>query len=161
MYDLSACLSNANDFFEISSIIDCKRTEFEYKYLSVYGTNLSFSCELYLKYLLLKNSCSLEKIQKRGHNLKKLFNLLQKNFSSVAEIILEYYDQECPRNDIENLLASDGANFMDFRYLYEKRKDGKDKQIHSSDLAIFARALKKVCNNYDDIIKKGKNEDEY
>ena len=141
-YNLDECLQNANDFFQISCIIDRKRLEFSYKYLSVLITNLSFSCELYLKYILLKNGYSTKKIG-RTHDLRSLFNCIQTCFLDVFKCINNFYKEEKPITSIEQLLNRCGTNFLEFRYLYEHKKH---KYVYTTDLAAFARALKKYCN---------------
>jgi len=164
---MNNCLANANDFFEIACMIDNLRVEFSYKYLSVFVTNLSFSCELYMKYILLKKSVDAKCLRK--HNLLELYKTIQDKYSDIAKKIEDMYMEEEPIHDVLFLLESDGNNFIDFRYLYEKKDDKKSnskdngkksnskdndkksnskdncKKSHSTDLACLARSLKRIC----------------
>lgn len=63
------CLKEANSYFEISN--RCKDMAFS-EYNNAFLTNVSFSCELYLKYLLLKSKIDC----RREHNLYRLYKKL-------------------------------------------------------------------------------------
>lgn len=142
MIDVNNCLSNADDFFEVASYIDNQKNMFEYKYLSVLVTNLSFACELYLKFLLLKSDRNNE-YTIRMHNLKDLFSALKTISPDVYLQVVERFESGLHTRSVEELLNMDGNSFVDFRYLYEL---DKSKAVHITELGSFARALKETAN---------------
>ncbi|MGN1224520.1 MAG: hypothetical protein ACI4TG_05380, partial [Ruminococcus sp.] len=79
----------------------------------------------------------------RTHDLRSLFNYIQTYFLDIFKYINNFYKEEKPITSIEQLLNRCGTNFLEFRYLHEHKKD---KYVYTTDLAAFARALKKYCN---------------
>ncbi|OAB40868.1 hypothetical protein PMSD_00830 [Paenibacillus macquariensis subsp. defensor] len=105
------CLNEANAYFEVS--FRCKDM-IHNDYRNAFLTNVSFACELYLKYLLLIQSIDCRK----EHNLYKLFKKL-------PEKIKEELKKKHPCGNIsidkfELELDEIGQAFMIFRYMYER-----------------------------------------
>ncbi|QQK79935.1 HEPN domain-containing protein [Salicibibacter cibi] len=105
------CLNEANAYFEVSS--RCKDM-FLSEYKNAFLTNVSFACELYLKYLLLKQYINCRK----EHNLYKLYKKL-------PEKIQEDLKKKHPCGNIsidefELELDNIGQAYMIFRYIYER-----------------------------------------
>lgn len=88
----------------------------EAKSIIPFIVNLSFSCELYLKLILINNNLKIEELRKLSHNLLSLFNKLnveQKN------IIYEYFDKNTKYTikELENELNKIQNSFPEWRYL--------------------------------------------
>ncbi|WP_121616326.1 HEPN domain-containing protein [Virgibacillus halodenitrificans] len=105
------CLNEANAYFEIS--FRCKDMIYN-DYSNAFLTNVSFACELYLKYLLLIHRIDCRKV----HNLYKLFKKLpekiQENLRKThpcGNTSIDKFEQEL--DDI-------GQAYMIFRYIYER-----------------------------------------
>lgn len=105
------CLKEANAYHEVS--FRCKDMMFS-NYSNAFLTNVSFACELYLKYLLLANNIDC----RREHNLYRLFKRLPekmqedlKNKHPCGNILKDNFELE---------LDDVGQAFMIFRYMYER-----------------------------------------
>ena len=79
------------------------------------AVNLAFSIELYLKYLLTKNSKN--KKPCRGHNLLDLFNSLDSTIKQEIVKITGYNEEE-----FKILLSKHAEAFVEWRYIYERNK---------------------------------------
>lgn len=134
---ISACISNANDFYEIACDIDSKRFPLQYKYLSVFATNLTFACELYFKAILLEEKGKLI----TGHGLTALFSQLTNETQNALEA--EFSKGKYLR-DLSETLKNCNNIFVDFRYLHQ---NNKNKEIHTTDLGNLARTLRVICKN--------------
>ena len=105
------CLDEANAYFEIS--IRCMDMIYTINN-SALLTNVSFACELYLKYLLLTN-----KIDCRNeHNLLKLFKKLPKETQENLKKIHPCGNTSIDKFELE--LEDIGHAFTIFRYIYER-----------------------------------------
>ena len=71
-FNKELCLRNANEFYEVAQLLDKHREHGEYRYLTPCIVNLSFACELYLKYLLGRRTNN----SKNGHSLLDIYNNL-------------------------------------------------------------------------------------
>lgn len=91
---------------------------FQYKYLSVFATNLSFACELYLKAILMNEK---QKII-IGHRLLELYGQLKNDTKKDLEI--EFNKNKGLRNLME-VIGICNDTFVDSRYLYENEKSKK------------------------------------
>lgn len=105
------CLNEANAYFEVA--FRCKDMIFT-KHMNALLTNVSFACELYLKYLLLIHRIDC----RRDHNLYKLFKKLPDN---VQEDLKKKHP--CGNTSIDNFeleLHDIGQAYTIFRYMYER-----------------------------------------
>ena len=95
--------------------------------------NISFSCELFIKCLLVKNKAPI-----KGHNLKELFdNLDNEQRQQIKGLTKE--------NDFDIVLKNHSDFFVKYRYVYEE-----DNKITSVNLAfMFA-----LANSLKDVIKE-------
>ena len=80
---ITKCVSDANNFFEIACYCENKVVMFHYSYISVFVTNLSFACELYIKAILIREKQEFIK----GHSLEILFSQLSKNTRYIRKRI--------------------------------------------------------------------------
>lgn len=135
-FDLDQCLSNAYDFYEIACEINKKRNFREYKYMAVFATNLSFSCELYFKAILFK-----ENNQQFSHKLNSLFTELSDTAKSALKT--EFNNTNNLYDLSETLMNCDNV-FEDFRYLHECNKN---KKLFTTDLFHLVHSLRNVCQN--------------
>ena len=90
--------------------------------------NISFSCELFLKCLLVKNERPT-----KGHNLKELFDKLDNEQRKQIKKLTK-------ENDFDIVLKNHSTYFEKFRYVYEE-----DKEITNVNLLFlfsFANSLK-------------------
>lgn len=105
------CLNEADAYFEVS--FRCKDMIYS-NYSNAFLTNVSFACELYLKYLLL-----IQNIDCRSeHNLYKLFKKLPKKIQEDLK-----KNHPCGNTSIDKFeleLDNIGQAYMIFRYIYER-----------------------------------------
>ena len=136
-FNKELCLRNANEFYKVAQLLDKQREHGEYRFLIPCIVNLSFACELYLKYLLGRrtNKC------KNGHSLFAIYNNLLS--TEIKYQINEAFDSNWVRSFEESLLICD-KYFVDFRYLHEKDDEWS---VHTSDLFRIVHALNTVCNS--------------
>lgn len=148
-YNLKLCLENANAFYNVACLIDKKENCWDFKenMLSAYVVNLTLSCELFLKFLLLNNNSGII----NSHELKRLNDKLVEVAPKIAEEVKEYYYQEnnITNQQFEMLLELSNDSFVDFRYSHENKKE--ELLIHSTDVSSLARALKRVCEKYESL----------
>lgn len=130
------------------------RNEVSYGYQadSSIKTLLAFSCECYLKSLLLFNEKKLKDLKDIGHGLTELFTSLDdETISKVFMIMIdnygynlvntEYYDVSDITEKFMIDLAKYSSAFTDARYSAENNKD-----INYNFLKIFALSLRDVAN---------------
>lgn len=98
------------------------------------NTNLSFSCELILKALLLKYSNKTA----RGHNLSILFKKLDLNLQVKIETLVHthWIDTENPIGNFHERLKENSLAFEKLRYVYEG-----DIGFSFTFISIFSDAL--------------------
>lgn len=134
---IKSCIANANDFYEISCIIDSKKIMFQYKYLSVLATNLSFACELYLKSILMNEKQEIIS----GHKLLELYKQLKDD--TKKELEMEFNKNKGMQNLME-VISNCNDTFVESRYLYENKKSIK---IYITDLINLVNSLRIICKN--------------
>ncbi|MGG0718215.1 HEPN domain-containing protein [Robertmurraya massiliosenegalensis] len=105
------CLNEANAYFEVS--YRCKDMMFN-DYRNAFFTNVSFACELYLKYFLLIN----KKDCRKEHNLYKLFKKLPNEIQH--ELKEGHPCGNIKRDTFDLSLEEIGQAYMIFRYMYER-----------------------------------------
>ena len=131
-------LGIADDFYE--AYIKCLKTNNDNPYVVVPAfVNGLFSCELYLKSILNTNN--------KGHNLKELFDLLDKRKQKELE------DVECDeRYTLELLLNGIGNGFEVWRYCFEdEHKDFEEKypfEYTNYFLKTYLPVLKRMAQKY-------------
>ena len=136
-FNKELCLRNANEFYEVAQLLDKHREHGEYRYLTPCIVNLSFACELYLKYLLGRRTNN----SKNGHSLLDIYNNLPS--PEIKQQINEALDSKWVRSFEESLLICD-KYFVDFRYIHEKDDNWS---VYTSDLFRVVHALYTVCNS--------------
>ncbi len=115
-------------------------------------TLLAFSCECYLKSLLLFNGKNLKELKDIGHGLTELFTALDNDaISNVFDIMTEKYGYNLVNNEYYDVvditekfmidLAKYSSAFTDARYSAENNKD-----INYKFLKMFALSLRDVTN---------------
>lgn len=92
--------------------------------------NISFSCELFVKCLLVKNKTPI-----KGHNLKELFDKLD----SAQKQQIKKLTKEI---DFDILLENHSDYFVKFRYVYGE--NNKMSNVNLSFMFAFANSLKDV-----------------
>ncbi|MBG9754347.1 HEPN domain-containing protein [Lysinibacillus sphaericus] len=105
------CLNEANAYFEVS--FRCKDM-IHNDYRNAFLTNVSFACELYLKYLLLNQNIDCRK----EHNLYKLFKKLPEKIQD--ELKRKHHCGKVLIDEFELELEDIGQAYMIFRYMYER-----------------------------------------
>lgn len=109
--------------------------------------NLSFSCELFLKYLIEEKG-----EQERGHNLGKLF----KNIDYTTRVILYRLislrhrhsngNKDMSNEEIEEKIRIHSHVFEDFRYLHENpKKVFKENKFDFNFIINLSVVLKTYC----------------
>jgi hypothetical protein len=101
-----------------------------------FGVNVSFSCELFLKAIMLHQSSTNE--CDKGHDLKKLYEKLDINIKNSIEGI---YSKNGGNKPIDELLKEEGKSFIEWRYAYEH-----DVSMDVSDMIVFAKSLQEYTN---------------
>ena len=92
--------------------------------------NVSFSCELFLKCLLVEN-----KLPAKGHNLKELFDRLDNEQKQQIE-------KRTKTTDFDTILEIHSDYFVNFRYFHEKSEEISI--VNLSFMFSFANSLKSV-----------------
>lgn len=109
--------------------------------------NMAFSCEVYLKLLLIDNDFNFEKLKNRElHDLSKLYEnnekILKEKLCSEFKI---KYGNNATLEFIENEIAKISNVFIDWRYIYEKR-DLKS-EVNYGFLIAFCSFLDRYAQN--------------
>ncbi len=104
------------------------------------GMIAAFSCELYLKALLLVNGCSL-----RGHSLKELFEKLPSHEQEIImELLIERgYTKDNILLELDNLSEA----FIEIRYSHERTGFAFNTVFLPSLLVVLYRRCKKIIPN--------------
>jgi HEPN domain-containing protein len=105
------CLKEANAYFEVSH--RCKDMIFS-EHSNAVLTNVSFACELYLKYLLLIRNVDC----RSEHNLYSLFKKLP--LEARNELKGKHPCGNILNTEFEQNLRDIGSAYTIFRYMYEK-----------------------------------------
>lgn len=130
--DYKVCIDEANAFLHTAE--SCIKGD----YMSLlsgkmypFVVNAAFSCELYIKGIMIHNSANME--FETGHNLKNLFSQLNTTEQTAIKTL---YDQKSTQ-DIYEFLNESGNAFAEWRYALEKGVN-----INITSLRAFAHALK-------------------
>ena len=103
-------------------------------YSNPYYINCLFSCELYLKSLLVLKGLSSKEIKSCSHNMNSLFNALdeqdQKNITSILTIEIQ--------DDVFDYLNRIKNDFTNMRYMYINEIVYDDKEVNNK----FAMCIK-------------------
>lgn len=127
--DYKICIEEATAFLNVAKRCNCG-CEFLLGGMYPFAVNASFSCELFIKAVMLKKSPNDECSQ--GHDLKVLFNTLEMNDRTAIESI---YKGKCLK-PFSELLDESRTAFEDWRYAYEK-----EVYINIDGIIAFAEAL--------------------
>ena len=109
----------ANKFKSLVESYNIKKADFFD--LNVIYVNMLLSCELYLKSILSKYGVSNSKLQKCGHNLESLFNLLNNDIQKelINRFKCFYVINLCEfLNKVKN-------DFVECRYMFLEEKNNK------------------------------------
>lgn len=118
--------------------------------------NKAFSCEVYLKLILIESGIKLEELNHRDlHNLKKLYDNTTEEFKKMFfDYFLKVYGEQANKEFLENEINAISNVFLKWRYIYEDL----DKEnivnygflnIFCAFLDIYARALIQTKYGYD------------
>jgi len=121
----------AEAFLQACAVIDKAARQGEFVTVAVIGTLEAFTLELHLKCLLLLE----DGLQKRGHDLFKLFKFLSPKTQAELVKAFEEYVAKWPSfvaeaermkypTDLEELLIRGRHAFEDFRYSHESLSAG-------------------------------------
>lgn len=102
-------------------------------YLNPYYINCLFSCELYLKALLIFKGLSSDDIKNLGHNIKSLFESLNKEDQVAIKNILTIEIQD----DVLSYLDKIKNDFTNMRYMYVSGTKNDEKTINNK----FAKCI--------------------
>ena len=118
----------------------CDRTQW---YTDPEIMNSAFSCELFMKALLIYRKFSLKEIKKIGHGLQGLWDAIYNEYDELKDVKQSLMEQHCLDTDEEfdELLKNISNAFVEWRYIYEKH-GGK---IHLGFLRDFQDALREAC----------------
>lgn len=99
------------------------------------AVNCTFSCELFMKVMLPAET--------RGHELKKLFNLLDSEIASgIKDGVIKMMQETEPNyseNDFENDLPANGEAFDHWRYFHEGKSSPS---FNMKFMYLFQKCLK-------------------
>lgn len=134
--DFNICKDSADQFYSIA--MWCQGNDIGDLISSFYpfAVNISFSCELYLKAIMIKRS-SLSEFQK-GHNLLLLYRALDANDQAALE---KEFSTQYSAKTIEDFLDENQEVFIDWRYAMEQKVT-----LDISGFLAFGEALKKYIS---------------
>lgn len=112
--DYKVCIDEATAFLNVAKSCIDNIGEFLSGKMYPFAVNASFSCELFIKAIMIKQSPTQE--FSRGHDLKQLFDALD-NKDRTA--IRSAYNKKCSKS-LDELLDESGKAFEDWRYALEK-----------------------------------------
>lgn len=103
------------------------------------AVNCAFSCELFMKAMLPAET--------RGHELKKLFNLLDSTIASgIKDEVIKMMQEAEPNyseNDFENDLTANDEAFDHWRYFHENKRSPS---FNMKFMYCFQKCLKVFAN---------------
>ena len=107
--------------------------------------NKSFSCEIYLKYILTESNINFKDLKgKKGHDLWLLYDRLFTNNSNINDMFIEYINKYTKSIiDIEKEIKDISNVFESWRYIYEKYDEAQ--QINHGFLDMFCNFLDVYC----------------
>ena len=131
--DFKICLEEANEFITVAKWCN-DSTRISSIYSSV--VNVVFSCELYIKAIMIYNSQQDE--FQEGHDIKILFNSLQNSDKLAIE---KLYNKKCSKK-LDILLTEINEAFIKWRYAFEDAMS-----INITECLFFAQSLEEYVNN--------------
>ena len=105
--DYQVCIDEATAFLDVAKSCTNNIGDFLYGKMYPFAVNASFSCELFIKAIMIKRSPT-QKFRK-GHDLKQLFNDLDE---SDKAIIKNKYTSSCSK-PLDELLNESSRAFED------------------------------------------------
>ena len=124
------CIDEASAFLKVAKDCTENTADFLSGMMYPFAVNVSFSCELFLKGIMIARSSTDE--FNRGHDLKDLFSQLNKQ---DQEAIARLYANKCCKS-LDELLQESANAFENWRYALEKGVS-----ICVSGMIAFADAL--------------------
>ena len=121
---------------EIDELVPTPKNDFRNK-IYPFIVNKSFSCEVYLKLILMAT----QKKKKKGHNLKELSQMI--NIDTKFKNYLLSNKLELTNKEFDEYLNNISNAFEDWRYIYEKE-----------DIKIMHGFLNTFCNFLDEYCKE-------
>lgn len=112
--DYSVCVNEASAFLSVAKSCCDDTGEFLSGKMYPFAVNCSFSCELFIKAIMISKSAKDE--FERGHDLKMLFESLDLTDQNAITAI---YNTKCSK-PLTELLGESGRAFEDWRYALEK-----------------------------------------
>ena len=112
--DYKVCIDEATAFLNVAKSCIDSIGEFLSGKMYPFAVNASFSCELFIKAIMIKQSPTQE--FSRGHDLKQPFDALDDKDRTA---IRSAYNKKCSK-PLDELLDESGKAFEDWRYALEK-----------------------------------------
>lgn len=129
--DFSVCKLEADSFLETAMWCSENVDNFLCGQMYPFAVNISLSCELYLKAIMIQSSSNCE--FESGHDLKCLFDHIS---NDKQKAIASFYSQKCPKC-LEELLKESALAFNSWRYAMES-----EVSIYVDGMIAFAESLK-------------------
>lgn len=136
--DYQVCMDEATAFLAVAKSCAGDAGEFLAGKMYPFAVNASFSCELFIKAIMIKKSPTQE--FSRGHDLKELFHKLDDEDRTA---IRTAYNKKCDK-PLDELLYESGKAFEDWRYALEKGVS-----ICVTGIIAFAEALQEYNQSMD------------
>ncbi|QUC66122.1 hypothetical protein [Aristaeella hokkaidonensis] len=120
-----------------------------------------FSCEVYLKSLLLLQGESIDDVRKMKHHIQSLWDRYEQVDPVSAQSFLHIFEEFGSKSYFDEAIMIIDNNFQDVRYLYED-VEGNTKS-NRTFLLYFCRCLREFCCykihgcSWDDFVKAGCN----
>lgn len=133
--DYKLCLSEANVFYRIAKGISDRNLLLQNGESYPFAVNISFSCELYLKYLLHNNSIEYG----NNHKLDELFDLLPEHLKKEIDLRFGKVIQK----SVREFLKDQGNTFVNWRYAFENN----ELILDFSGFMKFAGILRSIANH--------------
>lgn len=128
--DYKVCIDEATAFLDIAKLCSNDIGELLSEKMYPFAVNASFSCELFIKAIMIKRSPTNE--FQCEHKLDKLFETLDEKDRQAIEA---FYSAKC-NSPLYNLLAESSNAFIKWRYALEEGVS-----INASAIIAFAEAL--------------------
>ena len=128
--DYQVCIDEATAFLNVAKLCTDDISGFLLGKMYPFVVNVSFSCELFIKAIMIKQSPTQEFSQ--GHDLGQLFNTLDDKDKAA---IRSAYKEKCSK-PLDELLDESSKAFKDWRYALEKGAS-----ICVTGIIAFAEAL--------------------
>lgn len=133
--EFSVCKMEADAFLQVAKQCAENVDKLLSGLMYPFAVNVSFSCELYLKAIMMQsNNGEFE----RGHNLQLLFAHLK---TAEQDAIVSYYNQKHNKN-LSVLLAESPRAFEEWRYAMESKVS-----INVDGMIDFAESLKQYLES--------------